>query len=95
MAAQGNTTKVGLGHAHQQARKRALATLRDGTPCGYCGQPMYRTQNLQYDHVIPRALGGTNGPRRLVHQLCNLRAGQRLGVLTRKRNQRARIYTRW
>jgi hypothetical protein len=95
MAAQGNSTQVGLGYEHQQARRRALAVMAEGTPCGYCVQPMYRTQKLHYDHVIPRALGGIGGPRRLVHALCNLRAGQRLGVLARKRNRRVRAYTRW
>jgi 5-methylcytosine-specific restriction endonuclease McrA len=95
MAAQGNTTRVGLGAEHQQARKRALASMVEGTPCGYCGRPMYRHQNLHYDHVVPRALGGIGGPRRLVHQTCNLRAGQRLGVAMRVRKKRARIYTRW
>lgn len=97
MARQGNTTAVGLGYAHQQARRAALAAMRDGTPCGYCGQPMHHAQNLHYDHVIPRALGGPpyNGPMRLVHALCNLRAGQKLGTRLRTRRPRARQYTRW
>ena len=95
MAAQGNTTQIGLGAEHQQARARALAAMAEGTPCEMCGQPMFRAQKLHYDHVIPRALGGKNGPRRIVHALCNLRAGQRLGTAARRRNRRARAYTRW
>lgn len=95
MAAQGNTTAIGLGAEHQRARARALAAMPEGAPCGMCGQPMFRAQKLQYDHVIPRSLGGKNGPRRLVHALCNGRAGQLLGVAARKRNRRARAYNRW
>lgn len=98
MARQGNTTTVGLGYAHQQARRAAIAAMPDGTPCGYCGRPMYRTQQLHYDHVIPRALGGRDGPRRLTHAACNIRAGQRLGAQLRRGRRRARqaaTYTRW
>ena len=95
MAAQGNTTAIGLGAEHQAARKRALAAMPEGAPCGMCGQPMFHAQRLQYDHVIPRSLGGKNGPRRIVHAVCNGRAGQRLATASRRRNRRARIYTRW
>ena len=80
VARQGNTTAVGLGYAHQRDRRAAIAAMPDGTPCGYCGQPMHRTQQLHYDHVIPRALDPTySGPRRIVHALCNMRAGSALG----------------
>lgn len=95
MARQGNTTAVGLGYAYQQQRKRAIAAMPDGTPCQLCGQPMHRTQQLHYDHVIPRALGGHDGPKRLTHAACNMRAGARLGNSLRRRRVRRPAYTRW
>jgi 5-methylcytosine-specific restriction endonuclease McrA len=111
MARQGNTTTVGLGwHDHQQPRKQAIARLQPGTPCPYCGHPMYptvqmaelagmhpRLRALDYDHVIPRALGGAKGPRRLTHSLCNRRAGQRLSTKIRmaRTKSRQRAYNRW
>jgi 5-methylcytosine-specific restriction endonuclease McrA len=98
MARQGNTTAVGLGYQHQRDRKRAIAVMPDGTPCQLCGKPMHRTQQLHYDHIIPRALGGKDGPRRIVHASCNVRAGQRLAVQLRRRQRGkvpARRYNRW
>jgi 5-methylcytosine-specific restriction endonuclease McrA len=86
------TTQAGLGYAHQKARAAALAALRDGTPCPYCGHPMYRTQRLELDHVIPRALGGIGGQTRLTHALCNRRMGGRLGGRMRARQRAQR---RW
>lgn len=95
MARQGNTTEIGLGYSHQQDRARAIRAMPDGTLCELCGRPMFkRTQKLQYDHVIPRALGGKDGPRRVVHAICNLRAGQRLRTQL-YRNRPRTAYTRW
>ncbi|MGW1559073.1 HNH endonuclease [Streptomyces sp. NPDC002144] len=74
------TTQQGLGWEHQQARAKALKDLRDGDPCPFCYGPMFREQKLDYDHVIPRSQGGTDGPRRLSHASCNRRAGGRLGA---------------
>ena len=95
MARQGNTTAVGLGYAHQQARRAAIAAMPDGTPCQLCGQPMRKTQKLHYDHIIPRALGGHAGPMRLVHAACNILAGVRLGNRIRRGRPRRAAYTRW
>lgn len=97
MARQGNTTAIGLGYAYQQDRKRAIAAMPDGTPCQLCGHPMHHAQPLDYDHVIPRALGGTNGPRRIVHRSCNRSAGAALGNRMRRgtRTPRRNAYTRW
>lgn len=96
MAGQGNTTMVGLGWPHQQRRKRAIAALQDGTPCRYCGKPMYRelARFLDLDHVIPRMAGGADGPCELVHRSCNRRAGAIAGNRMRAR-KRASAYTRW
>jgi len=102
MARQGNTTSVGLGYQHQQARRHAINAMTDGTPCPLCGRPMHRNPGrnpdgraLHYDHVIPRRLGGVNGPRRLTHASCNVRAGSKLGNAIRRRRPRRRDYTRW
>ena len=97
MARQGNTTQVGLGYAHQRDRRRAIAVMPDGTQCPLCGQPMWKTQRLHYDHVIPRALGGTAGPRSITHGWCNEKAGRALGArLTRtRRKPRRTTYARW
>ena len=74
----GKTAERGLGAAHQADRKRLLAQHRDGDPCWRCGQPMYKTQELDRDHVVDRALGGTDGPAVLAHASCNRSAGARL-----------------
>jgi|SRR5215475_1659641 len=57
--------------------------------------------NVNADHVIPRALGGANGPKVLAHEHCNKSAGAVLGnKLRAARNaaQRAALtkpYSRW
>jgi hypothetical protein len=40
---------------------------------------MYKSQPLDRDHVIDRALGGAQGPAVLAHRWCNRSAGARLG----------------
>jgi hypothetical protein len=39
---------------------------------------MWREQSLDADHVVPRVLGGADGPLRLTHSACNRRAGRLL-----------------
>ncbi len=75
----GKTTERGLGGAHQADLKRLLAAHRDGDPCWRCGQPMYKWQQLERDHIIDRAHGGTNGPAVLAHACCNRSAGATTG----------------
>ena len=77
----GTTTQRGLGAEHQAARRRALAhlTANPGQPCLRCGQPMTINMPLDYDHQLPRALGGASGPRALAHRHCNRSHGARLG----------------
>lgn len=103
MARQGNTTAIGMGWPFQRDRKRAMAALRDGTPCDLCGRPMFREaarnwdgRVLNYDHIVPRALGGAHGPCRLVHQTCNVRAGSAVRKqLRRAQAPRRAVYDRW
>lgn len=65
-----STTDRGLGWRHQQQRERLLRAHRDGTPCWWCGEPMYRSQALDADHEEARATGGTRATR-LLHASCN------------------------
>lgn len=71
--------KPGYGYAHQQDRQRAIAVMVDGTACPFCRLPMYKTQALDYDHVVPTALGGMDGTKRLSHASCNRSSGAKLG----------------
>jgi hypothetical protein len=111
MAAQGNTTAVGLGNAHQKTRQRALAALQDGDLCARCAErgiehPMFRslvTRRPSGLYVAPMLdLDDFPGRRfggpqikRLSYRICNRRAGQRAGAAMRVRKKRARAYTRW
>ena len=75
----GTTAQRGLGTGHVTDKKRLLALHHDGDPCWRCGQPMYKTQALDRDHVVDRALGGAQGPAVLAHAACNRGAGAKLG----------------
>ena len=81
----GTTKQRGLGAEHVADRKRLLALHRDGDPCWRCGQPMYKSQPLDRDHIVDRALGGAQGPAVLAHRWCNRAAGARLGNQLRPR----------
>lgn len=74
MPATKTTTQRGLGWSHQKQRERLLRQHVDGTPCYWCGEPMYRVQELAADHTLSRAHGGTKADR-LLHALCNKRRG--------------------
>jgi len=69
------------GYAHQKERAAAIAAMVDGTRCPFCRKPMFKAKArlLDYDHVIPVALGGMDGPKRLSHRTCNRRAGAVMG----------------
>lgn len=53
--------------------------LRDQWECQYCGDP-FRTQELTFDHVIPRSRGGRTAWDNIVTacQDCNLMKGNKL-----------------
>lgn len=74
MAGRGTTTEQGYGWQHQKALDRLKRTHRDGSPCWWCGEPMYLSQSLQGDHSVPRAKGGTVTDR-LLHGPCNTERG--------------------
>lgn len=97
MARQGNSQAVGLGWAYRKKRQAAINAMPGGTPCPLCGRPMFKTQKLHFDHIVPRALGGADGPCQVAHAACNMRAGQRLRAqLYRGRTApRRAAYNRW
>ncbi|NKS97484.1 hypothetical protein [Prescottella equi] len=71
------TTERGLGWAHQKERTHLLRIHVDGTPCWWCGKPMHREAELNWDrrvlaadHSHARAQGGTQADR-LLHSICN------------------------
>lgn len=71
----------GLGHDHDIIRRGLMARHVDGTPCWWCGKPMYRdkTRNhdgmpLAADHSHARAYGGRKADR-LLHFTCNAQRG--------------------
>lgn len=75
------TTERGLGYSHRKARERLLRTHIDGSPCWWCGKPMFRQparnpdgRVLSADHTHARALGGTKADR-LLHEVCNKQRG--------------------
>jgi hypothetical protein len=74
-ARRGTTTQRGVGWPHQADKRRLLALHKDGDPCWRCGQPMYKWQALDRDHIVDRADGGAEGPAVLAHAKCNRSAG--------------------
>lgn len=81
------TTERGYGHDHQQAREQLMFHHVDGTPCWWCGEPMYRdrTKNWDYDPTSTDPGSGSlhadhgNGKdaqaSRLLHERCNKSRG--------------------
>ena len=76
-----STTARGLGHDHQENRTRLIARHRAGTPCWWCGKPMYADaahnwdrEPLHADHTTARSKGGKHA-QRLLHATCNRQRG--------------------
>ncbi|MCQ4148595.1 hypothetical protein NOS52_12535 [Rhodococcus qingshengii] len=74
MASTKTTTQRGLGWEHQKQREKLLRAHAEGSPCWWCGEPMYLAQGLAADHSHARAHGGTKADR-LLHGLCNKQRG--------------------
>lgn len=68
------TTARGLGWRHQQRVAALKRNHLDGTPCWWCGEPLYLSQGLSGDHSIPRSAGGSLADR-LLHSWCNSARG--------------------
>lgn len=77
----------------KRARAALFATLPNGAPCHWCGQPMTNEQRaagqLISGHVIDKVLGGADLGLRYEHKTCGYGAGGRLGR-RRDRQRRAR-----
>lgn len=60
------------------ALTRLSLHLRDGFRCGYCMET-FRTEDLTFDHIVPRCQGGTSLFTNLVSACvsCNVRKGGR------------------
>jgi 5-methylcytosine-specific restriction endonuclease McrA len=84
------TSSSDYGRPYQ--RRRQALPKPEGDPCPFCHRPMWPHQRLQTDHLVPRALGGGDGPLRWAHGKCNEAAGARLG--NRRRSAR-RWIDRW
>lgn len=70
---------IAYGYAHRQRRARLMRDLHDGDPCCRCGQPMYRDQALDADHLFTPIVFGGELPDALAHASCNRSAGASLG----------------
>lgn len=75
------TTQRGLGWNHQKTRTHLLTHHHDGKPCWWCGLPMYREPErnwdnapLEADHETSRDHGGHKA-NRLLHMTCNRQRG--------------------
>jgi hypothetical protein len=53
------TTEQGLGWRHQQAVAGLKRRHRDGTPCDWCGQPMYLAAERNWDYDADKPGSGT------------------------------------
>lgn len=68
----------GYGTPHDHARRRLMVKHKDGTPCWWCGKPMYRDKNRNFDGLpLCADHEDANGARdgkpatRLLHFTCN------------------------
>jgi hypothetical protein len=71
----------GLGTRHENIRKRLIGQHVQGTPCWWCGKPMYREAEANFDgsplhadHSTARVKGGLDADR-LLHGRCNSERG--------------------
>lgn len=85
-----SATKRGLGYAHQLRVRELKRNHVDGSPCEWCGRPMYldptlnwdydptrnqMTGQLQGDHSLPRSRYTNSIADRLLHRSCNSQRG--------------------
>lgn len=74
------TSQKGLGRLHQQAREYLLQRHKDGSPCEWCGRPMFSdaTQNWDYNPSKPGLRG--NGVLQADHSNLTRSEALRMGV---------------
>lgn len=66
------------GGRHKRIRRSLLARHIDGSPCDWCGKPMFKDPELNFDgnplnadHVDPLANNPNGVATRLLHDRCN------------------------
>lgn len=52
------TAEKGLGWRHRQAVEELRRRHKDGTPCEWCGRPMYLDRTLNFDYDPDKRLSG-------------------------------------
>lgn len=74
-----NTTAQGLGYRHQKATAGLKKTHHDGSPCDWCGKPMWldRTRNPDYNEA---STNPTNGVLQGDHSKMSRSQALRLGL---------------
>lgn len=74
----------GLGHDHDTNRARLIQRHTDGRRCWWCGRPMYKKPEknfdrhpLEADHSKSRSRYGAGNTHadRLLHKTCNIQRG--------------------
>lgn len=82
MPRRGTTTQRGYGSQHVQRRNLLLYQLIDGSPCWWCGKPLYKDKNknfdkkpLHADHSAPVSKNSSSLADRLLHHTCNSERG--------------------
>lgn len=53
-------TELGLGWTHRQASKNLHDNHQDGTPCDWCGRPMFKDRTRNWDYN-PTSTNPNNG----------------------------------
>ncbi len=71
------TTQKGLGWDHQLHRDRLLVRHIDGTPCWWCGRPLFRdpTRNWDYDPTARARGDRTSGVLAADHERSRAKHG--------------------
>ncbi len=94
MPTPGGTTARGLGCDYERVA-RPMRANAVGQPCPRCGVTMGKGRSNPFaatvDHIVPRALGGTNAPGnfRVLCRRCNCSAGARMVNAKRRGRRRA------
>ena len=73
-----NAAERGYGSKHVKTRRKLLAQLVDGSPCPWCGKPLHKRAEANWDHAPleadhSKALKhhGPGDADRLLHRHCN------------------------
>jgi RNA-directed DNA polymerase len=78
--------KAQAGSLHPQARRIAR---RQGYACAHCREDLFNGEELQLDHMVPRAQDGTNRDEnlRLVHLYCHQQIHRTKGTVIPQQKQ--------